>query len=83
MNVGTALKYGTDKLQSAEVNSARLDSLILIEDLSGHDRGWLLANPDFQLTYPQMRKLERQLARRAKHEPIAYIRGFSEFYGRA
>jgi release factor glutamine methyltransferase len=46
------------------------------------DRSWILAHPEYELTSGQFRKLDRKLDRRAKHVPLAYIRGFTEFYGR-
>lgn len=55
---------------------------MLLEDTTGKDRSWLLAHPDFELTDQQTTILHRQVERRAKHEPLAYIRGKSEFFGR-
>ena len=82
MTVEKWLKHGTDKLNRAGIGSARLDSLILLEDALHRDRAWLLANPEAEVSVTNLKKLERRLAKRAKHEPIAYIRGFTEFYGR-
>jgi release factor glutamine methyltransferase len=80
--VETILKTATMQLEEAGVPSARLDVLILLEDLLGKDRGWLLAHPEAKLSSTQLKKLNIQIDRRARHEPLAYIRGFSEFYGR-
>lgn len=74
------LEYGQDKLSG--ITTSRLDTLILLEDITGQDRAWLLAHPEHQLTNHQINKLNSQIARRAKHEPLAYIRGKTEFYGR-
>ena len=77
------LKSATSKLEKAGISTARLDSLVLLEDATGKDRGWLLAHPDFQLAKgPSLSKLDEWVGRRVKHEPLAYIRGKSEFYGR-
>lgn len=74
------LKAAIAKLEAANVPSARLDALILLEDFSGKDRSWLLAHPEYE---PEDTKtLDKQIERRAQHEPLAYIRGKSEFYGR-
>lgn len=67
-------------LQDANVPSARLDALILLEDFTSKDRSWLLAHPEFEIEDPA--EIDKQIERRAKHEPLAYIRGKSEFYGR-
>ena len=66
-------------LRESGIDSARLDALILLEDETGKDRGWLLANPEYELSSDQTDHLANLLSRRAKHEPMAYIRGKSEF----
>ncbi|HVO86550.1 MAG TPA: HemK/PrmC family methyltransferase [Candidatus Binatia bacterium] len=82
MTAGQFLRMGTDVLKANAVASARLDCLVLMEDCLNRDRAWLLAHPETKISTEQLRKLNKRLARRAKHEPLAYIRGFSEFYGR-
>ena len=69
-------------MKAAGIGSARLDILILLEDTLHQDRSWLLAHPEIELTPLQQKRLKMQLARRLNHEPLAYIRGFTEFYGR-
>lgn len=82
MNFGTLLKDFENKLKIAGIATARLDTLILVEDAVKKDRAWLLANPEFKLTKGQENILNKQIERRLGHEPLAYIRGKSEFYGR-
>ncbi|HET6864114.1 MAG TPA: HemK/PrmC family methyltransferase [Candidatus Saccharimonadales bacterium] len=82
MTVGRFLKAQETKLKAAGISSARLDVIILLEDILHKDRSWLLAHPEAQLDEGRARRLEHRLERRAKHVPLAYIRGFSEFYGR-
>ena len=72
----------TQKLTQAGIGTARLDALVLLEDVTGIDRAKLLAEPDMELSPEQVGKLEKLLNRRARHEPLAYIRGKTEFYGR-
>jgi release factor glutamine methyltransferase len=80
------LKHATDILDASGVPIARLDALILLEDALGQDRAWILANPEFDITHncerTDLSQLEEKVKRRAGHEPLAYIRGKSEFYGR-
>lgn len=78
--VNTWLKKNTDLLQTNGVSTARLDCLVLLEDFTDKDRSWLLAHPEFELE--DTAKLDKQIKRRASHEPLAYIRAKSEFYGR-
>lgn len=70
------------RLQSAGVATARLDCLVLLEDALHTNRAHLLAHPAEVLTEEQIAVLSKQVARRSRHEPLAYIRGKTEFYGR-
>lgn len=69
-------------LRASDISTARLECLVMLEDATGKDRAWLLAHPEFEISIPKVKKLNYQIKRRAKHEPFAYIRGKSEFYGR-
>ena len=82
MTLGKFLKTAEHKLEQSGISSARLDTLILLEDLLHRDRSWILAHPESQITDRQAKKTDRKLERRAKHVPLAYIRGHTEFYGR-
>ena len=82
MTVKGWLEQAATKLKLMGIGSARLDALILLEDELGKDRAWILAHPETILQEPSLQKLNKKLVRRASHEPLAYIRGFSEFYGR-
>jgi release factor glutamine methyltransferase len=76
------LRQATERLAQAGISSARLDSLILIEDATGKDRAWLLAHPEFVLSDLIIDELNNKITRRSQHVPLAYIRGRSEFFGR-
>src|SRR5690606_18304490 len=43
---------------------------------------WLLAHPDHIIEENIIKRVDKQIVRRASHEPLAYIRGKSAFYGR-
>lgn len=77
------LAAAVKKLEQAGIGTGRLDALVLLEDISGQDRAWLLAHPEFELKPAQMAQLKKLLNRRAQHEPLAYLRGKTEFYGRS
>lgn len=72
----------TKKLSAADIGTAQLDVLVLLEDCLGNDRGFLLTHPEIVLSNKQRIFLNKQINRRATHEPLAYIRGRVEFYGR-
>lgn len=83
MIVGEFLAQAEKQLQSAGISSARLDVLILLEDMLHKDRAWILAHPETELSSISSGRLMRKLERRIKHVPLAYIRGHTEFYGRS
>lgn len=76
------LKSATSRLDQAGVGTARLDALVLLEDVTNTNRTQLLAHPDSELTVEQQEQLNSLLIRRAQHIPLAYLRGKTEFYGR-
>lgn len=82
MKLEDYLPRSVQTLQDAGVGTARLDILVLMEDLLGRDRAHLLAHPEMELTDEQTSVLNEQINRRMGHEPLAYIRGKTEFYGR-
>ena len=76
------LRKATAQLESAGIATARLDCLVLLEDALGKDRSWILAHPGEHFDALTSERLNARLERRLKHEPLAYIRGKTEFYGR-
>jgi len=82
MTIENWLKSAETKLKQAGIGTARLDALVLAEDATGHDRTHLLSHPELSVRGPASHKLDAQIRRRMNHEPLAYIRGKTEFYGR-
>jgi release factor glutamine methyltransferase len=60
----------------------RLDAEVLLCHVLGKNKAWLLAHDDAVLTDAQIKKYSEAIARRAAGEPLAYIVGSKEFYGR-
>lgn len=58
-----------------------LDVEILLSFVLKKPREYVLAHPERLLTEAQRKKFIKLVARREKHEPIAYIIGYKEFYG--
>lgn len=81
MMISSWLKASVEVLEAAN-NTGRLDAEVLLSDALEKNRAWVLAHPDYELDKETVKKLEVQLKRREKHEPLAYIRGKVEFYGR-
>jgi release factor glutamine methyltransferase len=82
MTIADWLTQATTHLKAADIETARLDTIILLEDCLAKDRAWILAHPDSQLSSTQTDLLKKLLKRRATHEPLAYVRGSCEFYAR-
>jgi len=82
MKANEWLSLATKNLASAGISSARLDAMILLEDATNLGRANLLAHPEHKLSTAQSKFLAKCLARRIQHEPLAYIRGHCEFFGR-
>ncbi|MDB5169594.1 MAG: glutamine N5-methyltransferase [Candidatus Saccharibacteria bacterium] len=76
------LRTATNFLQSKGMTTARLDALVLLEDVMQINRAQLLAEPDMEMRDGVVHHLQELLGRRGRHEPLSYIRGRSEFYGR-
>lgn len=78
MTVGDWLRSATRRLTDAGIESARLDAELLAAFALQISRDVLLAHPE--LFVPE--GIGALLERRASGEPIAYIVGFREFFGR-
>jgi len=75
----------TARLQAAlglDRREARLEAQILIARALGVERAWLIAHDRDTLSPAQTEAIAALLARRAGGEPVAYILGEREFYGR-
>jgi len=81
-NVANWLTAHTHILRQAGIESARLDCLILLEDVTGQGRAHLLAHADLVLSSSQVSILNKSVVQRVRHIPLAYIRGRVVFYGR-
>jgi release factor glutamine methyltransferase len=82
MKLNSWLESATQELEASNVPTARLDCLVLLEDELKLDKSNILAHPELVLKEDVLAKLNKQVSRRASHEPLAYIRRKSEFYGR-
>src|SRR4051812_30911115 len=67
------------RLAAAGVDSPRLEAQVLASHVLGVERSWLLTHPEHELNELAGEAL---LQRREQHEPLAYILGYREFYGR-
>jgi release factor glutamine methyltransferase len=82
MKVSEWLEHTVSEFAAADIPTARLDALVLLEDALGVERAQLLAHHDMEIPADVQNVLKEQVARRLTHEPLAYVRGKTEFYGR-
>ena len=64
-----------------EYHEARLQAELLLADALGKPRALMLAQLDERISPKVAARYAANVARRAKHEPLAYILGHTEFYG--
>ena len=67
--------------QAREQGLDRLDAQLLLANLLGCDRAWLISHDDATLTADQTSQLAQQVAQRAAGLPLAYLVGVKEFHG--
>ena len=78
--VGEAVARSQAQLRASGSPSPRLDAEVLAAHVVGRDRAWLLAHPETPMTPRWSDELSAAVERRSTGEPIAYIRGFKEWY---
>ncbi len=67
-------------LSSTPVN--RLDAELILARILGKDRTFLHAHPEYNLSTAEVEQANAAASRRSLGEPLAYILGHKEFYGR-
>ena len=80
--IGRLLGWATSWLQERGSQSPRLDAQLLLGHVCGLDRVHLYVQFDRPLTPGELATFRSLVKRRASAEPVAYILGQKEFYGR-
>lgn len=78
---GEARGRATARLQAARIATPALDADVLLAHVLGVGKTELVAHPEIALGAAEWERFEALIERRAAGEPIAYLRGFKEFYG--
>ena len=81
--VGEVLRDAASRLTESGSETPRLDAEVLLAHVLRVDRATLLAGPEAGLGADHAREFELFVERRARGEPVSYIRGLKEFYGLA
>lgn len=81
MTIKNWINTATAEFKKIGIESARLDSQMIVEEIYNKNRAWVLANQDFEITPIKRQKLNNLFNKRMNYFPMAYILGHSEFYG--
>ena len=76
------LSEAIPRLQAAGVETPRLDAEVLLARVLGRERAWVWAHPEYEPAANDEQRFRLLLARRAGRQPLAYLLGEWEFYGR-
>lgn len=79
LTIGAALRSGRDRLRPSP--SASLDAQLLLAHVLGVTRPHVLCHDADPLRPEQIDHYADLIGRRLRHEPIAYLRGCTEWYG--
>jgi len=82
MTINDWLTTRSKLLLSRGIESARLDCVLMLEKALRTDRAQLYTRLDEDVPKLEASVLEVLFAKRYRHEPMAYILGSAEFYGR-
>lgn len=78
MTIGAALRWGADALGASQ--TAALDARVLLKAAASLDEAGLIVNERQRLSGEARDHFAAMIARRARHEPVAYITGVREFW---
>ena len=81
MTIAELIKKNTANYSTAST-TASLDAEVLLAHVLQKDRSWLHAHAEDDVLKNDVTTFETMQKRRIAGEPVAYIIGFKEFYGR-
>lgn len=80
MKVQDALEKAKKTLKAAGISSYQLDSQLLLCDVLGVEKEWLIAHSNRDISQEDKNNLEKNIERRLNREPVSYIINRIEFY---
>ncbi|HET9954897.1 MAG TPA: peptide chain release factor N(5)-glutamine methyltransferase [Polyangiaceae bacterium] len=81
-SIARVLRFATEDFEKRRFSSPRLDAELLLGHVLGVDRVRLILDATRPLTEPELQAYRELIKRRRRGEPVAYLRGQREFYGR-
>ena len=82
ISIAEALTTAAQVLSSAGVPEARREAGSLLSFILGKDRTFLISHAEDQLSDDSLRRFREGVERRASGEPLQYITGVQDFFGR-
>ena len=80
MNLESTVKKASQILKNHNIHSHELDAQIILSDIMGIKREFLITNNETNISKKVLEKYDIAIQRRIKKEPIAYIIGKKEFW---
>ena len=80
MNIQSAIIKGTNILKNKSINSAKLDSEILLASVIDKDRKYLILNNDQNIKEKNLIHFQKLINKRSFREPIAYLTNKKHFW---
>jgi len=80
MNLENTIKEASKKLQNNNIISHALDAQIILADIMGIKREFLITNDKISISEDIREKYDIAINRRINNEPVAYIIGKKEFW---
>ena len=75
------INKGSQFLKKQNISSHELDAEIILSDIMGVTREFLIINNHVNISKKIIKKYDLAIKRRIKREPVAYITGKKEFWG--
>ena len=80
MNIEIAIKNACKELKKNKINSALLDSELLLSKVIKKDRKFILLNLDKELNKSDQDRFKELVLKRSKGKPLAYLVGIKSFW---
>jgi release factor glutamine methyltransferase len=81
-SIADSLREASEALESSGVPEARREAGSLLSFIIGEDRTFLISHADDRLEETELDRFREAVGRRAEGEPLQYITGVQDFYGR-
>ncbi len=80
MNLEEVIKNGSKQLKKSKTKTSLLDAEIILSDLMGITREFLITNNNMNISDNIKKKFNHAINRRINNEPVAYITGKRDFW---